>query len=122
MTTRADFSTRVVHPSGVSYVHNHLVHCRLPSLYKRQLVSQWICIILPVRLIIPVSEFAILIKNLSDIGLVTAAYLFWKFFKKTSIVALEDIPLKKAIERAQGDPGVIENVPRWRKVAGFLWD
>lgn len=58
----------------------------------------------------------------SDIGLVTAAYLFWKFFKKTSIVALKDIPLREAIERARGDPGVIENVPRWRKIAGFLWD
>lgn len=60
--------------------------------------------------------------NTSDIGLVSAAYLFWKLFKKTKIVALKDIPLREAIERARADPGVVENVPRWKKVVGFLWD
>ena len=57
-----------------------------------------------------------------DIGLVTAAYVLWKVFKKTKIVPLADIPLREAIERAQEDPGFQESVPRWRKIVGFLWD
>ena len=57
-----------------------------------------------------------------DIVLVLTAYLLWKLIKKTKIVALADIPLREAIERARGDPGVEKKVPRWRKVVGFLWD
>ncbi|KAG5916917.1 hypothetical protein E4U42_007455 [Claviceps africana] len=36
-----------------------------------------------------------------DIPLVTAAYLIWKFAKGTKIVALADIPLHRAFERAE---------------------
>lgn len=36
----------------------------------------------------------------SDIPLVLAAYFIWKFVKKTKIVALADIPLQRAFERA----------------------
>ncbi|KAF5133866.1 Dicarboxylic amino acid permease [Metarhizium anisopliae] len=35
-----------------------------------------------------------------DIPLVLAAYFIWKFVKKTKIVALADIPLQRAFERA----------------------
>ncbi|KAG8419415.1 hypothetical protein J3458_004283 [Metarhizium acridum] len=35
-----------------------------------------------------------------DIPLVLAAYFIWKFVKKTKIVALADIPLQRALERA----------------------
>lgn len=52
----------------------------------------------------------------------TAAYFFWKVFKRTKIVALADIPLREAIETAQEDPGVEVNVPPWRSIVGFLWD
>lgn len=57
-----------------------------------------------------------------DIGLVVAAYLIWKVYKKTKIVSLADIDLREAIERANQDPGVEEKLPRWRKIVGFLWD
>ncbi|KAG6014627.1 hypothetical protein E4U41_004797 [Claviceps citrina] len=36
-----------------------------------------------------------------DIPLVITAYLIWKFVKKTKIVALADIPLHRAFERAE---------------------
>lgn len=36
----------------------------------------------------------------SDIPLVTAAFLFWKFFKKTKFVSLDDVPLRTALEQA----------------------
>jgi len=62
------------------------------------------------------------LTHLRDIALVTTAYVFWKLFKKTKIVALADIPLREAIERAQDDPGDSIKVPRWRSVVGFLWD
>lgn len=62
------------------------------------------------------------VSSYLDIGLVTAAFLFWKFFKKTKFVALADIPLREALERARQDPGVERQLPRWRKIVGFLWD
>lgn len=62
------------------------------------------------------------ISSYLDIGLVTAAYIFWKVFKKTKIVALADIPLQEALARAEQDPAFEERVPQWRKVLGFLWD
>lgn len=62
------------------------------------------------------------LTRLRDIALVTAAYAFWKLFKRTKFVALADIPLREAIDRAQQDPGVEVKVPLWRSIAGFLWD
>ncbi|KAK5953861.1 hypothetical protein OHC33_005131 [Knufia fluminis] len=62
------------------------------------------------------------VSSYLDIALVTAAYAFWKLFKRTKFVALADIPLREAIDRAQQDPGVEVKVPLWRSIAGFLWD
>lgn len=62
------------------------------------------------------------VSSYLDVGLVIAAYIFWKVFKKTKIVALADIPLQEALARAEQDPAVEQRVPRWRKVLGFLWD
>lgn len=36
-----------------------------------------------------------------DIPLVLAAYLIWKFYKKTKIVALKEIPLEEALMQAE---------------------
>ena len=62
------------------------------------------------------------VSSYLDIGLVSAAYLIWKFLKKTKIVALQDIPLREALERARQDPGEERKLPKWRKIVGFLWD
>lgn len=51
-----------------------------------------------------------------------AAYTIWKLLKGTKIVALADIPLVEALERAAQDQEEVKNVPQWRKFAGFLWD
>ena len=51
-----------------------------------------------------------------------AAYTIWKLLKGTKIVALADIPLVEALERAAQDQEEVKKVPKWRKVAGFLWD
>jgi amino acid transporter len=40
----------------------------------------------------------------SDIPLVLAAYLIWKFVKKTKVVSLSEIPLHDAISRASEKP------------------
>jgi amino acid transporter len=40
----------------------------------------------------------------SDIPLVLAAFLIWKFVKKTKVVSLSDIPLHDAISRASEKP------------------
>lgn len=50
------------------------------------------------------------------------AYLAWKFYKKTSIINLVDIPLTEALERAARDIEPEPKLPNWRKVIGFLWD
>ena len=36
-----------------------------------------------------------------DIPLVTAAYLIWKFVKKTKIVSLAEIPLHEAFKKSE---------------------
>jgi amino acid transporter len=59
----------------------------------------------------------------SDIPLVIAAYLIWKFIKRTKIVSLKDIPLQEAlneIELYPEDPEP-ENTG-WRRFVTFLWD
>lgn len=58
-----------------------------------------------------------------DIGLVTAAFLIWKYFKRTSFVKLEDIPIRAALDEIDRQPEEIEPAAKgWRKVVGLLWD
>jgi amino acid transporter len=57
-----------------------------------------------------------------DIGLVLAAYSIWKLLKGTKIVALAEIPLVEALERAAQDQEEVKKVPKWRQIAGSLWD
>jgi hypothetical protein len=50
------------------------------------------------------------------------AFLLWKVIKRTKYQRLADIPLEEALQRAAEDPGFEEQVPGWRRYAGFLWD
>lgn len=63
------------------------------------------------------------VSSYLDIGLVTAAFLIWKYFKRTSFVKLEDIPLRAAFDEIDRQPEEIEPTPQgWLKYVGFLWD
>jgi hypothetical protein len=105
-------------------VHRHYPHCWFSGLHQGKLVCRVI------RLILPVSSSLTQEKSRdretdnppSDIGLVLAAYTIWKLLKGTKIVALADIPLVEALERAAQDQEEVKKVPKWRKFAGFLWD
>ncbi|RMZ83007.1 hypothetical protein DV737_g1765, partial [Chaetothyriales sp. CBS 132003] len=57
-----------------------------------------------------------------DIPLVLTAFVLWKIIKRTRWVKLDEIPLVEALDRADQDPGEEKPVPRWREIAGFLWD
>jgi amino acid transporter len=57
-----------------------------------------------------------------DIGLVLAAYTIWKLLKGTKIIALADIPLVEALERAAQDQEIVKTAPKWKQVVGILWD
>lgn len=116
----ADFG-RMVNASSISDVYHHTSHGRFSCLHNRKLVRKQFCIILLVGFGYCFASASLLTMN-RDIGLVVAAYTFWKLFKKTKIVSLTDINLREAIERAQQDPGMEEIIPRWRKFVGFLWD
>jgi amino acid transporter len=59
----------------------------------------------------------------SDIPLVIAAFLLWKFIKKTKFVSLADIPIREALEEVARYPEPTE--PKkygMKRVIGFLWD
>lgn len=63
------------------------------------------------------------VSSYLDIGLVTAAFLIWKYLKRTSFVKLEDIPLRAALDEIQRKPEEPEPATKgWRKVVGCLWD
>jgi amino acid transporter len=53
---------------------------------------------------------------------VLAAYTIWKVLKGTKIVALADIPLVGALERAAQDQEIVKPVPKWKQAVGVLWD
>jgi yeast amino acid transporter len=58
-----------------------------------------------------------------DIPLVLTAYLSWKFYKKTKITKLEDIPVFQALEQAEQYPD--EPLPKsegWIQLISWLWD
>ncbi|KIV81477.1 hypothetical protein PV11_03662 [Exophiala sideris] len=62
------------------------------------------------------------VSSYLDIPLVITAFVAWKFYKRTSIVNLSEIPLEEALERAVGDVEIEKEHPLWRKLVGFLWD
>jgi amino acid transporter len=57
---------------------------------------------------------------LRDIPLVFAMYLGWKFFKKTHIVSLRDIPLREALDEIDRNPEEPLMPPKgWRRLNIF---
>lgn len=60
-----------------------------------------------------------------DIPIVLIAYLAWKFYKKTKIVSLDDIPLDIAFEQAED--AIFEDLEEgktkgWVRVVSWIWD
>ena len=58
-----------------------------------------------------------------DIPLVLAAFLLWKFIKKTKFVDLQAVPIRAALDEVARYPEPLE--PRetgWKRVLGVLWD
>ncbi|KAI1330120.1 amino acid permease/ SLC12A domain-containing protein [Xylariaceae sp. FL0255] len=64
------------------------------------------------------------VSSYLDIPLVLGAYLLWKFFKKTKILALADIPLQEAFKLAESsieDESPVKN-KGWIRLVSWLWD
>jgi len=114
---------RIFYTGSTGHVRNHNFDSRLPSIHKGKLVRCVVCLVLSVskhQSTKPTSSGTD--KTFRDIGLVLAAYTIWKLLKGTKIIALADIPLVEALERAAQDQEEVKKVPKWRQVAGFLWD
>ena len=63
------------------------------------------------------------VSSYLDIPLVLAAFLLWKFIKKTSFVKLSEIPLKEALDEIDRHPEPLDPASKgWKKAVGFLWD
>ncbi|KJX92935.1 amino acid permease like protein [Zymoseptoria brevis] len=63
------------------------------------------------------------VSSYLDIGLVLVACLIWKLVKKTSIVRLDEIPLKEALDEIARNPEEPEPEKKgWVKVVGCIWD
>lgn len=65
----------------------------------------------------------------SDIPIVLAAYLGWKFFRKTSITPLDQIPLEEAFEQAEENLSVqtqgfqpTKKTRGWTRFVSWIWD
>lgn len=63
-------------------------------------------------------------KSHSDIPLILVAYLGWKYFKGTKFVALEDIPIRAALDEIRDNPETPEPVRKgWKGVVmKLLWE
>lgn len=63
------------------------------------------------------------VSSYLDIPLVIAAFLLWKFIKKTKFVDLADVPIRAALEQVAANPEPEESkATGWRKAVNFLWD
>ncbi|KAK3318946.1 proline-specific permease [Apodospora peruviana] len=63
------------------------------------------------------------VSSYLDIPLVAMAYLFWKNFSKSKIVALDDIPLIDAFEQAALYPDEPEEKRKgWIRTVSWIWD
>ncbi|KAI0443517.1 amino acid permease/ SLC12A domain-containing protein [Xylaria telfairii] len=64
------------------------------------------------------------VSSYLDIPLVLSAYLIWKFWKKTKIVSLSNIPLDEAFKQAEQ---VVDDEPptkkrTWVRLVSWIWD
>ena len=63
------------------------------------------------------------VSSYLDIPLVLAAFLLWKFIKKTKFVKLSEIPLKDALDDVDRNPEPLDPGSKgWMRFVGFLWD
>ncbi|KAK8221620.1 proline-specific permease [Phyllosticta capitalensis] len=63
------------------------------------------------------------VSSYLDIPLVLVAFLAWKFFKKTKMVTLADIPLREALDAVERSPEAPEPEREgWKKWMNVLWD
>lgn len=59
----------------------------------------------------------------SDIALIVVAYLGWKLYKKTSIVRLEDIPIREALDQVNRDEELHEEPHKGPlRFVSWLWE
>ncbi|RDW57468.1 hypothetical protein BP6252_13806 [Coleophoma cylindrospora] len=66
-------------------------------------------------------DTATFISSYLDIPLVICAYLFWKFFKGTSILSLDEVPILAALEEIRNNPEPkIPKATGWRRL-NVLW-
>ncbi|KAK3985151.1 amino acid permease-domain-containing protein [Cladorrhinum sp. PSN332] len=64
------------------------------------------------------------VSSYLDIPIVLIAYLFWKYFRKTKIVSLDDIPLEDAFQQAEDfiDDGPEGKKKGWIRAISWIWD
>jgi amino acid transporter len=59
----------------------------------------------------------------SDIPLVIAAFLLWKFIKGTKFVSLAEIPIREALDEVLKHPEPLElEATGWKRIPAFLFD
>ncbi|KAK4247143.1 amino acid permease-domain-containing protein [Corynascus novoguineensis] len=64
------------------------------------------------------------VSSYLDIPIMITAYLFWKVFRKTKIVSLDQVPLREALARADEyypEETVVKN-RGWTRSISWLWD
>jgi amino acid transporter len=63
------------------------------------------------------------ITSYLDIGLVAAAFLLWKFIKRTKWIHLRDVPLEEILLNIEKNPEDDSDVPKgWVRWISWLWD
>ena len=63
------------------------------------------------------------VSSYLDIGLVTAAFLLWKFFKKTRFISLSEIPLREVLDDIKKNPEPAEPTKKAPyKYLAWMWD
>ncbi|KAI1761585.1 proline-specific permease [Hypoxylon sp. FL1150] len=63
------------------------------------------------------------VSSYLDIPLVLAAYLIWKYVKKTKIPSLKDIPLEEAFQQIDQYPDEPEGKSKgWVRILSWMWD
>lgn len=70
-------------------------------------------------------DAATFVSSYLDIPIVLVAYLAWKFYKKTKVVSLDDIPLDMAFEQAED--AIFEEPEEgktkgWLRSVSWIWD
>ncbi|KAK4226550.1 amino acid permease/ SLC12A domain-containing protein [Podospora fimiseda] len=64
------------------------------------------------------------VSSYLDIPIVLTAYLFWKYFRKTKIVSLDDIPLEDVFQQADDfvDEEAEGKQKGWIRAISWIWD